>query len=142
MKFLCLVYLEEKEFEVMPERELDALVAECNAWIEDADRSSYHIASFALQSVRTATTLRQRKGKLSMTDGPFAETKEQLGGFTLIEARDLNEALQIASRLPPARTGSIEVRPVLEPDSEAATVVDRRFEAAMRRVAKAAGDGR
>ena len=75
-------------------------------------KSGHCIASEALESVQTATTVRMRNGKLSVTDGPFAETKEQLAGFYMIEARDLNEAIQIASKIPPARVGSIEVRPI------------------------------
>ena len=74
--------------------------------------SGHCIASEALQSVQTATTVRVRNGKMSITGGPFAETKEQLAGFSMIEARDLNEAIQIASKIPPARVGSIEVRPI------------------------------
>jgi hypothetical protein len=72
------------------------------------------LSAAALQSVKAATTIRTRNGKLSMTDGPFAETKEQLGGFILIEARDLNDAIQVASKIPPGRLGSIEVRPIME----------------------------
>ena len=80
-----------------------------NAWPTARVRKNGHyIAAEALQPVRTATTLRVRNGKLSTTDGPFAETKEQLGGFYLVDARDLNEAIQVASRIPPARLGSIE----------------------------------
>jgi hypothetical protein len=70
------------------------------------------LASEALQSVQTATTVRMRGGKLSVTDGPFAETKEQLAGFYMIEARDLNEAIQVAAKIPPARVGCVEVRPI------------------------------
>jgi hypothetical protein len=105
MKYLCLVYLDEKRLPELPDEDC----VEFDAGI----RSSGHcLASEALQSVTTATTVRLRNGKLSITDGPFAETKEQLAGFYMIEARDLNEAIQIASRIPPARVGSIEVRPV------------------------------
>lgn len=105
MKYLCLVYLEEKRLEEVPDHH-------CVAFDESVRESGHCIASEALQSVQTATTVRVRNGKTSITDGPFAETKEQLAGFYLIEARDLNEALQIAARIPPARVGSIEVRPI------------------------------
>ena len=75
-------------------------------------QSGYRIAAEALESVQTATTVRVRNGKVSVTDGPFAETKEQLAGFYLIDARDLNEAIQVASKIPAARVGSVEVRPI------------------------------
>ena len=105
MKYLCLVYLDEKRLDELPDED-------CVAY-DTAIRSSGHcIASEALQSVQTATTVRVRNGRLSVTDGPFAETKEQLAGFYLIEARDLNEAIQVASKIPPARVGSVEVRPI------------------------------
>ena len=83
------------------------------AFTEDIRKSGKYVAGEALQPVQTATTVRVRNGKLSTTDGPFAETKEQLGGFYLIEARDLNDAIQVAARIPSARIGSIEVRPVM-----------------------------
>ncbi len=82
---------------------------------DDALRKAGHlVVAHALQPVEAATTVRVRNGKLSTTDGPFAETKEQLGGFILIEARDLNEAIQVAAKIPLARRGSIEVRPIRE----------------------------
>ena len=105
MKYLCLVYSEEKKLEAVPD-------SECLAY-DAALRSSGHcVASEALQPVENATTVRVRNGKLSVTDGPFAETKEQLAGFYLVEARDLNEAIQLAAKIPPARVGSVEVRPI------------------------------
>ncbi len=105
MKYLCLVYGEEKALANMADEH-------CVAFDEDVRRSGHCIASEALQPVSTATTVRVRNGKVSVTDGPFAETKEFLAGFYMIEARDLNEAIQIASRIPPAAVGSIEVRPI------------------------------
>ena len=105
MKYLCLVYLDENRLHELPDEDC----VEFDMSIRD---SGHCIASEALQSVQTATTVRVRNGKMSMTDGPFAETKEQLAGFYMIEARDLNEAIQIASKIPPARVGSIEVRPI------------------------------
>jgi len=107
MKYLCLVYSGEKKLDSMPD-------SECLAYDEALRKSGHCIASEALQPVQTATTVRVRNGKVSVTDGPFAETKEQLAGFYLIDARDLNEAIQIASNIPPARLGSIEVRPIRE----------------------------
>jgi hypothetical protein len=105
MKYLCLVYLEEQKLHAIPD-------TECAACGEGFRRNGVLISAEALQPVETATTVRIRNGKLSVTDGPFAETKEHLAGFYLIEARDLNEAIQAAAKIPPAREGSIEVRPV------------------------------
>ena len=105
MKYLCRVYLDEKRLGELPDED-------CVAFDEGVRKSGHCVASEALQSVSTATTVRMRNGKMSITDGPFAETKEQLAGFYMIEARDLNEAIQIASKIPPARVGSVEVRPI------------------------------
>ena len=111
MKYLCLVYLEGQKLRAVPDRECMA----CGNGFRD---SGLLVAAEALQPVETATTVRVRNGKLSITDGPFAETKEQLAGFYLIEARDLNDAIQAAAKIPPAREGSIEVRPVRELDPQ------------------------
>ena len=105
MKYLCLVYLEEQKLHAIAD-------TECAACGEGFRRNGVLIAAEALQPVETATTVRVRNGKLSVTDGPFAETKEHLAGFYLIEARDLNDAIQAAAKIPPAREGSIEVRPI------------------------------
>lgn len=109
MKYLCLVYSEEEKLHALPESPKDD---ECLAYDVALRKSGHCIASEALQPIETATTVRVRNGKVSITDGPFAETKEQLAGFYLIEARDLNEAIQLAAKIPPARVGSIEVRPI------------------------------
>jgi len=114
MKYLCLAYEEEKMLGALSHSEWDALRRETLAYVDALRKSGHLIVTHALQSVQTATTLRVRHGRLSMTDGPFAETKETLGGFFLIEARDLNEAIQVASNWPSARLGSIEVRPIEE----------------------------
>ncbi len=114
MKYVCLVYVEETKLDALSKSELEALVDESLDYDDVLRRSGHYIVSDALQSVQTATTVRVRSGKVVTTDGPFAETKEQLGGFFLIEARDLNDAIQVASKIPPARLGSIEVRPILE----------------------------
>lgn len=109
MKYVCLIYCTEEElFSNSPTD------AECVAFESDLRRSGHGLAGEALESVETSTVVRVRKGKLSVTDGPFAETKEQLAGFFLIDARDLNEAIQVASKVPAARVGSVEVRPVRE----------------------------
>jgi hypothetical protein len=107
MKYLCLVYLEEQKLHAVPDRE-------CLACGEGFRKSGLLLAAEALEPVSTAATVRVRNGKVAVIDGPFAETKEQLAGFYLIEARDLNDAIQIAAKIPPAREGSIEVRPVRE----------------------------
>jgi hypothetical protein len=107
MKYLCLVYGEEKEIGAMADDD-------CMAYDQALRNAGQCIASEALQPVRTATTVRVRDGKVSIRDGPFTETKEVLAGFYLIDAADLNDAIQIASKMPPALVGSIEVRPVRE----------------------------
>jgi len=105
MKYLCLVYLDEKRLDELPDED-------CVEFDTGIRKTGQCLASEALQSVQTATTVRMRNGKLSVTDGPFAETKEQLAGFYMIEARDLNEAIQVAAKIPPARVGCVEVRPI------------------------------
>jgi hypothetical protein len=114
MRYLCLIYDEEQKLAEMPKSESDAFMGEYFAFTEGIRKSGHYIGGEALQPVSTATTVRVRNGKLSTTDGPFAETKEQLGGYYLINARDLNDAIQIASKIPSARIGTVEVRPVME----------------------------
>jgi len=114
MKYLCLIYDDEKKWQTMSKAEADAYMGEYFAFTDGIKGSGHYIGGNALQPVHTATTVRSRNGKLSTTDGPFAETKEQLGGYYLIEARDLNDALQVAQKIPSVRTGSIEVRPIQE----------------------------
>jgi len=116
MRYLCLIYDEEKQVGTMSKSEADAFMGEYSAFTDGIKRSGHYVGGEALQPVQTATTIRIRNGKLSTTDGPFAETKEQLGGFYLIDASDLNDAIQVASRIPSARVGSIEVRPVIDFD--------------------------
>jgi hypothetical protein len=131
MKFLCLVYHEEQELAALPQREMDSLVGACMGWVEDLEKAGHHILSAGLQAARSAATVRVRDGKLSITDGPFAETKEVLGGFTLIEARDFDEALRLAATFPAARTGSMEVRPLLVRGVDAADPLDQKILAAI-----------
>jgi len=114
MKYLCLIYDEEAKWMRMSKAEADADMGEYLAFTDDIRKTGHFVSGEALQPVATATTVRIRNGKTTTTDGPFAETKEQLGGFYLIEAKDLNEALQIAARIPAVRTGSIEVRPIMD----------------------------
>jgi hypothetical protein len=113
MKYLCLVYLEEQKLRAVPD-------SECLACGDGFRRNGVLIAAEALESTKAAATVRIRQGTVSVVDGPFAETKEQLAGFYLVEARDLNEAIQIAAKIPPAREGSIEVRKVRELDTTGA----------------------
>ena len=114
MRYLCLVYADEAALNVLPQPEVDALIDETLATNQALAESGHLVLAEALEQVEAATTVRVRNRRLSATDGPFAETHEQLGGFVLIEARDLNEAIQIAGRLPSARLGSVEVRPVID----------------------------
>jgi hypothetical protein len=114
MRYLCLVYADEARVVGMSQREIDALIDETTANNEELRASGHLILAQALEHVAAATTVRVRNGRLSATDGPFAETNEQLGGFVFIEARDLNEAIRIAGRIPSARIGSIEVRPAID----------------------------
>src|SRR5687767_13469278 len=114
MKYLCLIYDDEKKIGALPKGEMDAFMGEYFAFTEGIRKSGHYVAGEALQPVETATTIRARNGKIATTDGPFAETKEQLGGFYLINAKDLNDALHVASRIPAAKTGTVEVRPIQE----------------------------
>ena len=112
MRYLLLCCHEEKKLDSMSKSECDAIMEETVAYCEALKKSGHLIGVEALESVQTAMAVRVRNGKLSVTDGPFAETKEQLGGYFLISARDLNEAIQVASRFPSVRLGTMEVRPV------------------------------
>jgi hypothetical protein len=112
MKYLCLIYDAESAWDALPKNEMDAIMGDYFTFSDEVHKSGHMLAGEALDPVRTATTVRVRHGKVTTTDGPFAETKEQLGGFYLIQARDLNEAIQIAARIPTARSGCVEVRPV------------------------------
>jgi len=107
MKYACLVYLEEAKLHAVPDRE-------CMNCGDAFRKSGVMVAAEALQPVTQAKTVRIRNGKMSITDGPFTETKEQLAGFYLLEANDLDEAIAMAAKIPPAREGSIEIRPVRE----------------------------
>jgi hypothetical protein len=100
MKYICLGYIEEKKWETMSESERDALVDECFAYDDMLRKNGHFVGGEALQSARNATTLRWKNGKVSTTDGPYAETKEQLGGILRLEARDLNHAIQLISKHP------------------------------------------
>ena len=113
MKYLCLIYDEESKLAAMPKSESDAFMGEYFGFTNSLKDAGKYVAGEQLQPVHTSTTVRIRNGKMTTTDGPFAETKEQLGGFYMVDAVDLNEAIQIASRIPSARIGSVEVRPIV-----------------------------
>jgi hypothetical protein len=133
MKFACLVYYEQKE--AMSDADLPAIVAECQdaaAWNEQLRRGGHHVFTAGLQSVSTARTVRNRNGTVSITDGPFAETKECLGGFTIIEAKDLDEALELVSKFP-ARLTSVEVRPVMDANAKLTDPGDLKVADALQR---------
>ena len=114
MQYLLLIYSNEKDEPEFGTPDGDAHMNAYMKFSAEVEAAKVQLGSNALQPVATATTVRLRNGQVSVTDGPFAETKEQLAGFYLVEARDLNEAIQLASRIPPVRVGSIEVRPIRE----------------------------
>jgi len=112
MKYLGMVFYDEKKLNAMSESESQALDDESLAYDDALRKGGHFVAAQALESVHAAATVRLRNGKVSVTDGPFAETNEQIGGFILIEAQDLTEAIQLASKIPSVRLGGVEVRPV------------------------------
>lgn len=117
MRYLCMIYIDESELDAMAPARLAEVEQQCVAHTAELASAGQLVAAERLASVKTATTVRARHAQLSVTDGPFAETREQLAGFYLIDARDLNEAIRIAGRIPPGQFGSIEIRPVIVPDS-------------------------
>ena len=114
MKYICLGYMEEKKWETMTEGERNAFVDECFAYDDELKRNGHYVGGEALDSSNNATTLRYRNGKISITDGPYTETKEQLGGILILEARDLNHAIQLMSKHPGVRGGLFEIRPAVD----------------------------
>jgi hypothetical protein len=123
VKYLCLVYLAPEVWSACPD-------STCAAYGQQLTESGHLLGGAPLHPTSTATTVRVRNGQVSVTDGPFAETKEALSGFYLIEARDLNEAIQIAAKIPPAKYGSIEVRPTRELQVDAGADIVRTAAAA------------
>jgi hypothetical protein len=118
MKYLCLIYEDERNWTKMPKEQSEAVMGEYFSFTDGIRKSGHYIGGEALQPTQSATTVRVRNGKISTTDGPFAETKEQLGGYYLINAKDLNDAIQVAARIPSARFGEVEVRPIMEFDQQ------------------------
>jgi hypothetical protein len=111
MKYICLGYYDEQQWETMSERERNALIDECFAYDDVLRKNGHFVGGEALQSARNATTLRWKNGKVFITDGPYAETKELLGGILVLEARDLNHAIQLISQHPGVKAGPFEIRP-------------------------------
>lgn len=111
MKYICLGYIDENKWETVSESERNAIMDDCFTYDEVLRKNGHFAGGEALQSARNATTLRWRDGKVSVTDGPYAETKEQLGGILILEARDLNHAIQLMSEHPGVKAGSFEIRP-------------------------------
>jgi len=113
MKYVCLGYMEEKKWETMSETERNAMVDECFAYDDVLRKKGHFVGGEALQGAGNATTLRWKNGKVSITDGPYAETKEQLGGFYILKCKDLDEAISLAAKIPGAAAGRVEVRPIM-----------------------------
>jgi hypothetical protein len=114
VRYLCLIYDDESKWGTMPKEQAEAMMGEYFAFTEGIKQSGHYVGGEALQPTQTATTVRVRGGKISTTDGPFAETKEHLGGYYLINAKDLNDAIAVAAKIPSSRIGSIEIRPIQE----------------------------
>jgi hypothetical protein len=114
MRYFCLGYIEEKKWDSMSERERNAMLDECFAYDDVLRKNGHFAGGEALQSARNAITLRWQNGKVSITDGPYAETKEQLGGILVLEATDLNHAIQLMSKHPGVKAGPFEIRPVAD----------------------------
>src|ERR1700679_4205067 len=114
MKYLCVIFYDEKVRNALSDDDSQALIDESRSVSEDMRRSGHLLTAFPLEQVYSASTVRVRNGKMAVTDGPFTETREQIGGFVLLEANDLNHAIQLASRIPPARLGGVEVRRIME----------------------------
>ncbi len=123
MKFVCLGYIDETKWDEIPEVEQTVLMEECFSYDDELRRSGHFIGGEALQSFRSSATLRYQNGKVMVTDGPFAETKEQLGGILFLEARDLNHAIQLISKHPGVRFGPFEIRPA---DVEIQALIEAR----------------
>lgn len=114
MRYLLMIYTEERQFNSLSEAQVQPVMAEYMALIEELKAKGLYVSGARLQPVTSATSVRVREGKRLVTDGPFAETREQLGGYFLVEAKDLDEAIDIAARIPGARFGTVEVRPQME----------------------------
>lgn len=114
MKYICLGYYDEKQFEALSEKERNALLDDCFDYDDLLRKNGHFAGGEALESAHSATTLRWKNGKVSITDGPYAETKEQVGGILFLEARDLNHAIQLISKHPGVKIGPFEIRPIAD----------------------------
>jgi hypothetical protein len=114
MKYICLGYIEANKFETMSENERNAMLDECFSYDDVLRKNGHFAGGEALESANAAATLRWKNGKVTVTDGPYAETKEQLGGILILEARDFNHAVQLMSRHPGVRAGPFEIRPLAD----------------------------
>jgi hypothetical protein len=138
MKYIALVYHADRALSALSIEEIQRIAGACGAWVEELEQKGKHVFSAGLQSSSTAMTLTKRDGKTSITDGPYAETKEVLGGFTIFEAKDMNEALRIAEMFPGEEWCYVVVQPVFEPQYEMSDPADRKMAEAMRTMAGAA----
>ena len=129
MKYICLGYIEEGKWEALSESEREAMMDECFAYDDVLRRGGHFVGGEALQSAKNAITLRWRDGKVSTTDGPYAETKEQIGGILILEARDLNHAIQLMSEHPGVKVGPFEIRPTEDLSAMVAESARRRAKA-------------
>lgn len=129
MKYICLGYIDEEQWDALSERKRNALMDDCFAYDDVLRRNSHFAGGEALQSARNTTTLRWRDGKVAVTDGPFTETREQIGGILMLEARDLNHAIQLMSEHPGVKVGPFEIRPVEDLSALIAQSQQRRKEA-------------
>ena len=127
MRYMCLIYIDPEKLAALSDADLAAHVNRCGAWVGDMEAAGRNPLCGALQSPSTASTVRIRNGNLCITDGPFAETKEFLGGSTILDARDLTEAVQLASKLDVARVNTVEVRPMLDPGCVVSDPADVRL---------------
>ena len=132
MHYICLVHNDRKRLEAISEEDFAKVAGECGAWVESLEKNGKHVFSAGLQSPKTATSIRKHDGEIIVTDGPYAETKEHLGGFTILEARDLNEAIQLASRLADVCEGNVEVRPLMDPFGPLEDPVDQKIASAIK----------
>ena len=132
MKYIALVYASPAQLAHLSLEELTATAAACGAWVDDLEKNGNHVYSTGLQSASTALTIRTENGRQTVTDGPFAEAKELVGGFTIFEARDLNEAVSQASKLGAVCQGTVEVRPLFDPFGELSDPGDMRLAEAIR----------
>jgi hypothetical protein len=114
MRYILLIYSREADRTGLPEKEMGEIRQQYMTFTESISKSGHYVVGDGLEPTTTATTVRVRNGKPALTDGPFAETREQLGGYYVIKAKDLDEATAVAARVPGASTGSVEVRPIME----------------------------